>query len=406
MNNRIEIIDTTLRDGQQSPLLFDNKKYRFSLDEKKTIIDALNSIGVRYIELFSPVVGGQEEKDIKELIDYIHGLNSEIKILAHVRCHSNDIQSAIVAGFDGLNMYISTSDIAIEGNHKKDIDSICELVKTLVVGIKVSNPEISIRFSAEDAFRSNLNDVYKIIDGISEEIDRIGLPDTVGMATPENVNEVVRQFRLRYPNLDIECHFHNDRDLSVINSITAVRAGAKFISSSIWGLAERSGITSITSLLLNLFYEDPRYISGYNLGVSYPLNITMGTIMDMMVPHNEPVSLTNRTHVAGVHHKAVLQDNNTYEGSNLGDFGVAKTKILLGPLSGWNTIYYYMKEAENFIITKNEAKGISKQFKEMSNMVSDSYSASQVLVRIAEEMSLKKRKNNSKYNSLRTEFLG
>ena len=76
----------------------------------------------------------------------------------------------------------------------------------------------------------------------------------------------------------------------------------------------------------------------------------------MLVPSKEPVSLTNRTHTAGVHQNAVLNDASTYEAHPLDLFGVSETEILLGPLSGWNIIHYFLKEIRYFEIDEATAK--------------------------------------------------
>ncbi len=103
--SRIEIVDTTFRDGQQSPLLFDTEKYRFSLEEKKLLLAGLIELGVTHIEFFSPVVGKAEEDDVRELIAYAKTLTSKrLLLLAHCRCNFADIQKALEVGCNGLNL--------------------------------------------------------------------------------------------------------------------------------------------------------------------------------------------------------------------------------------------------------------------------------------------------------------
>ncbi len=97
-------IDTTSRDGQASPLLYDTYKYRFSLEEKKQIANALVKLGVRYFEFFSPVVSKEERKNFLSLKKYIKSLTSQkIYLFAHCRCHPLDIQAALGLGFDEIN---------------------------------------------------------------------------------------------------------------------------------------------------------------------------------------------------------------------------------------------------------------------------------------------------------------
>jgi homocitrate synthase len=85
--------------------------------------------------------------------------------------------------------------------------------------------------------------------------------------------------------------------------------------------------------------------------------------LNKLVPSKEPVSLTNRTHTGGVHQKAVLNDIATYEAHPLDQFGVTETEVLLGPLSGWNAVYYYLKEIRYYRLDEETARAITKVFK-------------------------------------------
>ena len=101
----------------------------------------------------------------------------------------------------------------------------------------------------------------------------------------------------------------------------------------------------MTALLFNL-YIDKAYdhLEGYNLRGSYPINVMFASKLKKLVPSKEPVSLTNRTHLAGVHQKAMLNNASTYEAFPLDQFGVTESEVLLGPLSGWNIVHYFLKE--------------------------------------------------------------
>ncbi len=106
--------------------------------------------------------------------------------------------------------------------------------------------------------------------------------------------------------------------------------------------------------------------------------------MNKLVQSKEPVSLTNRTHTAGVHQKAVLNDAATYEAHPLDQFGVTESEILVGPLSGWNMIYYFLKEIKYFEIDRATAKEIAKVFKARVYDIGPDESPAQVVIDIAE----------------------
>jgi homocitrate synthase len=383
--HRIEIVDTTFRDGQQSPLLFDTEKYRFTLEEKKVLMAGLIELGVTHFEFFSPVVGVAEAQDVQELIAHARALTQKpLMFLAHCRCHLDDIERALETGCNGLNLYLGVSPLAQQHNAQKSLEESVQLAQEVIGTTRKAHPDLYLRFSAEDAFRTPLEDIFCLYDAVYPYVNTLGMPDTVGVAEPEDVSVVVAQLRQRYPNAALECHFHNDRGLALANVIAAVRAGVRYVDASIWGLAERSGIPSVTGVLFNLSKRYPEIPKQYNLSQCYPLNVLMASILGTLVPYTEPVSLTNRTHTAGVHQKAVLNEKKVYEAHNLHDFGVDKNQLLLGPLSGWNLIYYYLKEVENFIISKEQARQVAQEFKSRTAEIGRSKKPEELLLEIAE----------------------
>lgn len=364
----LEIIDTTLREGQQSSLLHDYHKYYFDLNDKIDIVRALILYGVKFIELFSPIVSDKEKQhfeEIKVVRDELIYQKGYTFLLAHVRVHPHDVESALEAGFDGLSMYIGTSPQSRAGNHGKNLPQIVERASGLLEEIRRNYPDVIVRFSGEDAFRTSLDDLFYVYDALAPLVDRLGFPDTVGVAVPNQVRGRVEQFRARYPDTPLETHFHDDRGFALLNSLTAIRAGAQYVNTTLLGFGERSGITSMTALLFNLFLDGNfDHLEGYNLRSSYPINVLMADKLKTLVPSKEPVSLTNRTHTAGVHQGAVLNDAATYEALPMDLFGVSERDVLLGPLSGWHMIHYYLKEIQYFDITERLAKEITATFKE------------------------------------------
>ena len=391
------LIDTTFRDGQQSPLMFDSFKYRFNINEKKKIFEALIKLGIRHFEFFSPVVSPIENKDFQELLKFSKQITKEkIFFLAHCRCHPKDIKEAIKAGFDGLNLYMGISKHAQKYHFKKTKEELFKIIKDTIIKTKKAYPNIYLRFSAEDFFRTSLEDIFEIYDQIHKFVDTFGVPDTVGIATPDEVEKIIKILKKRYPQKNIECHFHDDRGYALINAQKAVENGAEFIDTSVWGIAERSGITSCTGILLNLYHLDKKLVKNYNLNICYPLNILLGSILKIQVPFKEPVSLTNRTHTAGVHQKAILNSKKSYEAQQLEIFGVNKKNILLGPLSGWHLIYYYTKEILSYQIDESQAKEITKIYKKNIYQIKKNYSPEKVLLSIIKKFQLKKRRTQSK----------
>ena len=383
------IIDTTFRDGQQSPLMFDAKKYRFSLEEKVLLTEGMLELGIQHFEFFAPNVSEIEYNDFLHLRDLIRKKNKKAQLLAHCRCHITDITTAIEAGFDGLNLYIGVADHSQKHSHGLSFEDIIQRVKDTVIETRKKYPNLYLRFSTEDTFRTPMEKVYAIYDVLEPYVQTFGMPDTVGIATPDMVRERVVLLRKRYPNTDLECHFHNDRGFSLMNAYTAVEAGVAYVDTSVWGMAERSGITSTTGFILNYQYLNKKDCEKkYNIDLCYPLNVLMASILNLHVPHTEPVSLTNRTHTAGVHQKAVLNDKIVYEAHDLSRFGVNKNQLLLGPLSGWNLIFYYLKEVENFDITSEIAMEVAKEFKKRVKEINKKITPEKLLLTIAKKFKI------------------
>jgi homocitrate synthase len=164
-----------------------------------------------------------------------------------------------------------------------------------------------------------------------------------------------------------------------------VNNGVRFCNTTVCGVGERSGITSLTSLLLNLHADrDYDRLEGYQLRGSYPINVLVADKLRMLVPSTEPVSLTNRTHTAGVHQSAVLRGAASYEAHPLDNFGVSESGILLGPLSGWNIIHYFLKEIRYFQLDEEAARQIARVFKERVYGIQPDESPEELLTAIAE----------------------
>jgi homocitrate synthase len=384
----LEIIDTTLREGQQSSLLHDHFKYYFTTPDKLDIARALILFGVKYLELFAPNVSAQEASDfaaIRQVRDELVYQRGYAFLLAHVRCHPADVEAAIAAGADGLNMYIGTSDVSVRHKHGFGLDEIARRARDLLEDVRRNHPGLLLRFSGEDAFRTREDDLFRVYDVVAPAVDRFGTPDTVGVATPASVMQRVRILRERYPQVALEGHFHDDRGFALVNSLEAVKSGMGFLQTTLLGIGERSGITSMTALLFNLFI-DKEYdrLEGYTLRGAYPINVMMADKLRKLVPSKEPVSLTNRTHAAGVHSKAVLNDSSTYEAHPLDQFGVTDTEVLLGPLSGWNIMHYFLREICSYSVDETTAKAIAGRFKQRTAELNQALSPSALLIEIAE----------------------
>ncbi len=188
------IIESTLREGEQFV------GANFTTEQKVRIAQALDAFGVEYIELTSPAASPQSYEDCKT----IAGLGLRTKVLTHTRCTMEDAKLAVSTGVDGIDVLFGTSSVLRQFSHGKTIPEIIRLAKDVVTYIKDQGFEV--RFSSEDSFRSELDDIlsiYEEVDGIG--VTRVGVADTVGVATPLQVYRVVSEIRRRV-SCDIEFH--------------------------------------------------------------------------------------------------------------------------------------------------------------------------------------------------------
>lgn len=332
------IIDSTLREGEQFA------QGNFKRDDKIEIARALDAFGVEFIELTTPMVSAQTHDDIKLLTSL--GLKS--KFLTHVRCNMEDVRRAVDTGVDGLDLLFGTSSFLREFSHGKNIGQIIETAQQVIGWIKVNHPEIQIRFSAEDTFRSQEADLMAVYKAVSDMgVNRVGLADTVGVATPRQVYALVREVRkVIHQDCGIEFHGHNDTGCAVSNAYEAIEAGATHIDTTILGIGERNGITPLGGLLARMFTFDPQgLMDKYNLELLPELDNMIARMVGLPIPWNN--YLTGEfayNHKAGMHLKALYLNPGAYEIIPPEIFGVGRRIQAVSKITGKHAIAYKARE--------------------------------------------------------------
>ncbi|KAF2268762.1 homocitrate synthase [Lojkania enalia] len=327
--SRFKIIESTLREGEQFANAY------FDLDAKIKIAKALDDFGVDYIELTSPAASEQSRRDCEAICKL--GLKNA-KILTHVRCHMDDARIAVETGVDGLDVVIGTSSYLREHSHGKDMTYIKNTAIEVIEYVKSKGKEI--RFSSEDSFRSDLVDlltIYSAVDKIG--VNRVGIADTVGCASPRQVYDLVRTLR-GVVSCDIETHFHNDTGCAIANAYCALEAGATHIDTSVLGIGERNGITPLGGLMARMMVADRDYVlSKYKIKKLKDLEDLVADYVEVNIPFNNYITgFCAFTHKAGIHAKAILNNPSTYEIINPEDFGMSRYVHFASRLTGWNAI--------------------------------------------------------------------
>ena len=168
------------------------------------------------------------------------------------------------------------------------MEYIAAKAKEIIEYVKSNNVEI--RFSGEDSFRSDFSEILKLYTLVDQfGADRVGIADTVGGATPREVFDKIKTLR-KVVSCDIETHFHNDTGCAVANAYEALEAGATHIDTTVLGIGERNGITSLGGLVTCLMLKDHKFIlNKYKIEKLGYLERLIAEIVGVEIPFNNSV---------------------------------------------------------------------------------------------------------------------
>ncbi|MDP4183055.1 MAG: homocitrate synthase [Bacillota bacterium] len=225
----IKIVDTTLRDGEQTPGL------AFSAKDKERIAKMLDKAGIYQIEAGIPAMDGEE----KESVAKISQLGLRSKVSAWNRLNINDIRHSTECRPDIIHISAPSSDIQIVSKMKRERNWVIENLKRCICYAKEKGFEVTI--GMEDASRAEIGFLLRLAEVAAHEgVRRVRYADTVGILHKQKVLSDISRIRSEL-GVDIEIHAHNDLGMAVANSIHAVRAGAEFVNCTIGGVGERTG---------------------------------------------------------------------------------------------------------------------------------------------------------------------
>jgi len=227
---KINIVDTTLRDGEQRPGI------ALRMVEKINIAKMLSELGIYQIEAGIPAMGGDEKRYIIKLMDL--GLDS--KISTWNRMSINDIKDSMDCDPHIIHISVPSSDIQIQRKLHKNRTWVVENMKKCITYAKSKDYEVTI--GLEDASRADCEFLTKLIGTANEMgVNRFRYADTVGILYPKIIYERVSRIKKQFRSIDLEIHAHNDLGMAVSNSMSAVKAGALYVDCTIAGIGERVG---------------------------------------------------------------------------------------------------------------------------------------------------------------------
>ncbi|HVP67077.1 MAG TPA: homocitrate synthase [Anaeromyxobacteraceae bacterium] len=350
------IIDSTLREGEQFA------RANFRTEDKVAVARALDAFGVDYIELTSPAASPQSQRDAERIVKL--GLNA--RVIAHARCVVDDVQAAIDTGVQGIGLLFATSRILREASHGRTIH---QIIDAMGPPIELAlSAGLETRFSAEDAFRSEEADllaVYRAAESLG--VHRVGVADTVGIATPRQVYALFRELR-RSVSCDIGFHGHNDTGCAVANAYEALSAGATHVDVAVLGIGERVGITPLGGIVARMYSLDPQGVGArYRIGQLRELERLVARITGVEIPFNNYLTgETAYSHKAGMHLKAMLANPGSYEIIPPEAFGVSRRLIVGSRLTGKHAVAYRAREM-GLKFGEGELKAITSRIKEMAD---------------------------------------
>lgn len=236
------------------------------------------------------------------------------------------------------DVVIGTSSFLREHSHGKDMTYIKNTAIEVIEFVKSKG--IEIRFSSEDSFRSDLVDLLSLYSAVDKVgVNRVGIADTVGCASPRQVYDLVRTLR-GVVNCEIEIHLHNDTGCAIANAYCALEAGATHVDTSVLGIGERNGITPLGGLMARMIAADRDYVkSKYKLEKIKDIEDLVAEAVQVNIPFNNYITgFCAFTHKAGIHAKAILNNPSTYEIIDPADFGMTRYVHFASRLTGWNAI--------------------------------------------------------------------
>ncbi len=351
-----KLIDSTLREGEQFA------RASFRTQDKLEIARALDTFGVEYVEVTSPAASPQSQRDAIEIVRL--GLGA--RVITHSRCVVDDVRAALDTGVRGIGFFFATSRILRESSHGRSIQQVIDAMgPPLELALSAG---LEVRFSAEDAFRSDVPDllaVYRAAERMG--VHRVGIPDTVGIATPRQVYALVREIR-REVRCDVGFHGHDDTRCAVANAYEAIAAGATHVDVSVLGIGERVGITPLGGLVARMFSLEPQAVAErYRLGQLKELERIVARATGIEIPFNTPVTgETAYSHKAGMHLKAMMSNPGSYEIIPPEAFGLARRLVLGSRLTGKHAIAYRAREL-GITFGESELKAITGKIKELAD---------------------------------------
>ncbi|HDQ06815.1 MAG TPA: 2-isopropylmalate synthase [Candidatus Bathyarchaeota archaeon] len=349
----VRILDTTLRDGEQTPGV------SLTTEEKLEIARQLDKLGVDAIEAGTPISSEGEKRAVKEIA--AAGLNAEVCGLA--RTTRKDIDAAIGCDVDAVHTFISTSEVQMKYAVNMTPEQVLASSVDSIEYIKSHG--LVCEYSPMDATRTDREFLKRVCKAAEEAgADRINIPDTVGIMIPSTMKQLIADVK-SVVKTPISVHCHNDFGMAVANSLAGVEAGASQIHVAVNGLGERAGNAALeeVAVALDLIYKKK---TGINHQQLYETSRLVAKLTGMMIQANKAIVGENAfSHESGIHTRGVTVAPSTFEPINP-EFVGRKRKLVAGKLAGTSGIRAELEES-GLYPTQGQLAEIVKTVKELGD---------------------------------------
>ena len=364
MKKKIEIMDTTLRDGEQTSGM------SFSKHEKLTISKLLiQELKVDRIEVASARVSEGEFQAVKSIIEWARSNNFEKKVeiltfidngisIDWIERAGAKVQNLLTKG--SLN-HLKYQLKKTPKQHFKDIQKILLKAKEIDVDTNVYLEDWS------NGMKNSKNYVFDFIDFLSNQsVKRILLPDTLGVLNPSESYDFINEVVIKYPEIHFDFHAHNDYDLSVANALEGLKAGCHGIHTTINGMGERAGNTPMASIVAAIKDFLPNYEINVDEEALFRVSKLVSTFSGFRIPPNKPVVGENVfTQTAGIHADGDRKKN-LYHNDLLPERFGRKRKYALGKTSGKANIQKNIDEL-GLKLSKENLQKVTKKIIELGD---------------------------------------
>lgn len=322
---QVKIIDTTLREGEQTPGVY------FSLEVKKHIFSGLADIGVNEIEIG---IANRENEDLEPLTEHIHKSFPQQDFSLWCRCIEADIKHAATLRPTCLSLSIPASDLHLKKKLGKDRNwALRHLKKSIQQALTAGIPKVAV--GLEDASRADTAFILELAKAAEETgAFRLRIADTVGICSPVTISKLL--YDMAGLQMELGVHCHNDFGMATANTIVALESGALWGDVTLLGLGERAGNSRLEEVLAFLTLQ--KKTGCYDLAVLPALSRMVARESGQDISTSRPILGANLFSCeTGLHLQGIMADPATYEPFSPETIGASR-RLLIGRQAGRQSI--------------------------------------------------------------------